>query len=85
MIRVAHRQSGCEPGMHTADQIGDMSKSEPAEIGSRKRRAVTPVARDDDRLIERHEGRVQVPVRRVEMPFDDCSWYVDRAGDDAES
>ncbi len=85
MIRVAHRQSGREPGMHAADQIGDMSKTKTAEIGSRKRGAVTAVADDDDRLVERHEGRVQVPVRRVEMPFDDSSWYVDRAGDDAES
>ena len=71
--------------MHAADQIGDTSKTEAAEIGSRKRGAITPVAGDDDRLIERREGRMQVPVRRVEMPFDDGSWYVDRAGDDAES
>ena len=85
MIRVAHRQPGSEPGLHTADQIGDMSKSDTAEIGSRKRGAIAPVADDDDRLIERHERRVQVPVRRVEMPFDDSSWYVHRAGDDAES
>jgi hypothetical protein len=85
VIRVAHRQSSGEPGLHAADQIGDLSKTEAAQICSRKRRAIATVADDDDRLIERHEGRVQIPVRRVEMPLDHSSRYVYRAGDHAES
>ena len=84
MIRVAHRQSGDEPGMHAADQIGDMSK--PRRLRWQpKAMSCSPVADDDDRLIERHEGRVQIPIRRIKMPFDHFSWHVDQAGDGAES
>ncbi len=85
MVGAFDRQCCLAPGMVSADEIGDSGVAEAYQVGCRERRTVSAVAHHDQRLVERTDRRVEIPVGGVEVPLDHRARYVDRRLDDAEA